>query len=43
MDKKFIINLKIIINESIYKKKLIDEYTFTYVNERLLNELSKFD
>lgn len=39
-EKKFIIELKIVINNSLYKKKIIDENTFINVQELLLKELN---
>lgn len=39
-EKKFIIELKIIINNSLYKKKILDEKTFINVNDLLLKELN---
>lgn len=38
-EKKFIIELKIVINNSLYKKKMIDEKTFINVNDLLLKKL----
>ena len=33
------VQIKIIINTSLYKKKIIDEQTFSLVNEMLLKKL----
>lgn len=33
------VQIKIIINTSLYKKSIIDEETFSIVNELLLNKL----
>lgn len=37
----FEVQMKIIINENLYKKEIIDEYTFSKVNDILLKELTK--
>ena len=34
----FYLNIEIIINQNLYKKNIIDEKTFLYVNERLLKK-----
>ena len=33
------VQLQLIINNNLYKKKIIDEYTFSKVNEKLLKKL----
>ena len=38
-EKIFIIELKIIINDNLYKKNIIDEKTFSKVNDLLLHKL----
>ena len=38
-EKIFIIELKIIINNNLYKKNIIDEKTFSKVNDLLLHKL----
>ena len=38
-EKNFIIELKIIINNNLYKKNIIDEKTFSKVNDLLLGKL----
>lgn len=38
-NKIFETQLQIIINNSLYKKKVIDEYTFSKVNDKLLKKL----
>lgn len=38
---KFITELKIVINNSLYKKKVIDENTFVNAQELLLKELNR--
>lgn len=42
-NKKFIIELKIIINNSLYNKNIVDEDTFTQVNAILLKELKNYN
>lgn len=41
INKIFEVQMKIIINESLYKKEIIDEYTFSKVNDILLKELTR--
>ncbi len=41
IDKITEIKIKIIINNNLYKRKIIDEETFSYVNEKLLISLKK--
>lgn len=35
----FEIQLEIIINNNFYKKNIIDEYTYSKVNDKLLNSI----
>ena len=39
-DKIFITKVKIMINESLYNKKIIDEKTYNNINEMLNKELN---
>ena len=38
----FYLNIEIIINQNLYKKNVIDENTFLYVNERLLKKCEEY-
>ena len=40
-EEKLKINIEIIINNSLYKKELIDKETYTRVNESLLRKLNR--
>ena len=37
----FYLNIEIIINRNLYKKNIIDEKTYFYVNEKLLQKLKE--
>ena len=38
----FYLNIEIIINQNLYKKNIIDEKTFLYVNEILLKKCEEY-
>lgn len=42
MNEIFKLELEIIINNNLHKKSIIDEKTFSNVNDKLLNKLKYF-
>ena len=42
MNERFKLELELIINNNLFKKNIIDENTFSSINDKILNKLKLF-